>query len=51
MPKNKPGSLSWKDSVDLMAYLLFYGGFPLGRTELSDNLEHLRQIQILAQRP
>ena len=50
MPKNKPGSLSWKDSADVMAYLLFYGGFPLGLAELSDNLENLRQIQILAHR-
>ena len=48
MPKNRPGSLSWKDTVDVMAYLLFYGGFPLGRTELTDRLEGLQGIQIAA---
>ena len=51
MPQNRPGSLNRSATVDVVAYLLFYEGLPLGRAELSDQLETLKQIQILAQRP
>jgi S-disulfanyl-L-cysteine oxidoreductase SoxD len=51
MPQNKPGMLTRKDVVDVVAYILSFGGVPLGRTELSDRLEALRKIQIVAYRP
>ena len=50
MPQEKPGSLTRKDVVDVVAYILSFGGFPLGRTELTDRLEGLRQIQIVPYR-
>jgi cytochrome c len=50
MPQDKPGSLTRKDTVDVVAYLLFFSGFPLGRTELTDRMEALQQIQIAAYR-
>ena len=42
MPSDRPGILTRKDSVDVVAYLLFSGGFPFGRAELSDELEDVR---------
>ena len=51
MPTDKPGILTRKDTVDVVAYLLFYGGFPLGRTELSDRKEDLQEIRLLANKP
>jgi mono/diheme cytochrome c family protein len=46
MPQDKPGMLTRKDVVDVVAYLLSFGGFPLGPTELTDRLEGLQEIQI-----
>ena len=51
MPQEQPGSLNRKATVDVVAYMLLQSGFPLGRTELSDRLEALREIQIVAYRP
>jgi hypothetical protein len=51
MPQNKPGMPTRKNVVDVVAYILSFGGFPLGRTELSNRLEALRKIQIVAYRP
>ncbi len=51
MPQDRPGSLHRQATVDVMAYLLLRNGFPLGRTELTDRLEALREIQIVAYRP
>jgi len=50
MPTGKPGILTRKDTVDVVVYLLSFGGFPLGRAELNDRLEDLREITILAYR-
>ena len=50
MPTDKPGILTRKDTVDVVAYLLFYGGFPLGRAELSERVEDLREITIVPYR-
>ena len=47
MPQDRPGSLDRKRTVDVVAYLLLQSGFPLGRSELSDRLEHLRTTQIV----
>jgi hypothetical protein len=51
MPQEKPGSLNRQATVDVVAYMLLQGGFPLGRTELTDRLEGLREITIVAYRP
>ena len=51
MPTDKPGILTRKDTVDVVAYVLFYGGFPLGRAELSDRKEDLQEIRLLANKP
>jgi hypothetical protein len=51
IPMDKPGILTRKDTVDVVAYLLFYGGFPLGRAELNDRKEDLREIRVLANKP
>ena len=48
MPQNQPGVLKRSESADIVAYLLFQGGFPFGAAELSDRLDDLRQIRILA---
>lgn len=34
MPPEKPGTLSRQDNVDILAYMLWYNGLPLGNTEL-----------------
>ena len=34
MPPDKPGMLSRQDNVDILAYMLWYNGFPLGTAEL-----------------
>jgi hypothetical protein len=51
MPGDRPGSLNRKATVEVVAYLLFQGGFPLGRTELTDRVQDLREIAIVAYRP
>ena len=48
MPQERPGSLNRTATVDIVAYLLFRSGFPLGGTELTDRLEGLQEIQIAA---
>lgn len=37
MPQDRPGSLTRRAAVDVVAYLVFEGAFPLGRAELSDS--------------
>jgi S-disulfanyl-L-cysteine oxidoreductase SoxD len=51
MPQDRPGSLTRQAAVDVMAYLLLKNGFPVGRAELGDRFEDLREIQIVAYRP
>jgi S-disulfanyl-L-cysteine oxidoreductase SoxD len=50
MPQERPGSLPRKDTVDVIAYLLFKSGFPFGREELTDRLDDLRGITIVPYR-
>ena len=50
MPQDRPGSLRRKDTVDVMAYLLFKSGFPLGNRELTDRLDGLQEIAIVPSR-
>lgn len=35
MPPEKPGSLSRRDNVDILAYMLWYNGLPLGSEALA----------------
>ena len=51
MPQQKPGSLSRSDNVDIVAYLLWIGGFPLGDRDLTTQREALREIRFLARQP
>ena len=51
MPMNRPGSMRRGDVVDVVAYLLLQGGFPPGPTDLTDRLDALQQIRLLAQKP
>ena len=50
MPQDRPGSLIRRDTVDVVAYLLFQGGFPLGPTELTTKFDDLQEIRIRAHR-
>ena len=50
MPQNRPGSLTRQSTVDVVAFMLFQGGFPLGPTELTTRLDDLQGIHILAHR-
>ena len=44
MPPDKPGSLSRAANVDLLAYMLWYNGLPIGRTPLGTEQAVLEQI-------
>jgi hypothetical protein len=48
MPKNDPGSLSWEDYADVVAYLLRLNGMPTGREELPADSVRLKDIRIQA---
>ena len=50
MPQDRPGSLNRRQVVDVVAYLLFQGGFPFGRTELTTRLDDLQEIRIRSHR-
>lgn len=50
MPQERPGSLNRTTTVDIVAYLLFKSGFPLGRTELTDRLDGLQEVAIVPYR-
>jgi mono/diheme cytochrome c family protein len=44
MPPDKPGSLSRAESVDLLAYILWYNGLPIGETPLGTEQTVLEQM-------
>ena len=46
MPKNEPGSLSDREYVDVMAYLLKMNGMPAGKSELPVDSTALSKIRI-----
>src|SRR5918993_1384705 len=50
MPQDRPGSLNRRQVVDVVAYLLFQGGFPFGRTELTTRFDDLQEIRIRSHR-
>ena len=45
MPPEKPGSMSLEQSVDILSYLLWYNGLPLGEQELAASQELLTRLQ------
>jgi cytochrome c len=51
MPRDKPGMLTRKEVVDVVAYLLLEGGFPFGRTELTTRFNDLQEVRILSHKP
>jgi len=51
MPADKPGSVSAQDNADIVAFLLSKNGFPAGEAELPPQLEILKTIKIVTQKP
>ncbi|HLA88993.1 MAG TPA: cytochrome c [Gemmatimonadaceae bacterium] len=51
MPPTDPGVLNRAQTVDVVAYVLFFNKFPAGNTELAREAEVLKQIRIEATRP
>ena len=41
MPPDKPGNLSRQENVDILAYMLWYNGLPLGGTPLATDRDVL----------
>jgi S-disulfanyl-L-cysteine oxidoreductase SoxD len=46
MPFLKPGTLSRQQTADIVAFVLYFNGFPVGSTELSTRAEVLQDIRI-----
>ena len=46
MPADRPGTLSDRQSADILAYILQVNKFPSGATELSANPERLKQLMV-----
>jgi mono/diheme cytochrome c family protein len=44
MPQTDPGSLTWQQTADLVAYILQAGKFPAGRSELRGDEQALKEI-------
>ena len=51
MPLSKPGKLSRDVNSDITAYMLNFGQFPAGQTELPRDTQLLKQIKIEATKP
>ncbi len=51
MPLNNPGTLSRRQAVDVLAYVLSVNGIPPGSTELPGESARLKQILFQAARP
>lgn len=45
MPPEKPGTLSPQDNVDILSYVLWYNGLPLGSTPLGTERDTLAGMQ------
>ena len=48
MPATAPGSLSEQQTADILAYMFSMAKYPAGTTELSSNVEPLKQISLTA---
>ncbi len=51
MPQDDPGSLSRQQNVEVLAFMLSYGGYPDGETPLPTQTDALRGIKLLAINP
>jgi len=51
MPQDSPGSLSRQQTADILAFVLFKGGFPAGEKELAREAEILKGIRFEATKP
>jgi len=51
MPQDNPGSLSRQQTADVLAFVLFRNGFPVGKTELAREAEVAKQIRFEQNRP
>lgn len=51
MPQNAPGSMSCKETADVMAFLMQANGFPAGARDLPRQAGFLRTIVYEANRP
>src|SRR5579863_5150508 len=50
MPEGRPGTLSRQQNADILAYMLAFNQFPVGKTELQKDTELLKQIRFEAQK-
>jgi S-disulfanyl-L-cysteine oxidoreductase SoxD len=51
MPQNAPGKLTKQQVADVLAYALSMNKFPAGKTELSKQVEFLKEIRFEANKP
>jgi S-disulfanyl-L-cysteine oxidoreductase SoxD len=51
MPQNAPGKLAKQQVADVLAYALSMNKFPSGKTELSKQVEFLKEIRFEARKP
>jgi mono/diheme cytochrome c family protein len=51
MPANNPSALTRAQKADVLAYMLYRGGYPTGEMELPQQTEFLKAIGFLAQKP
>ncbi len=47
MPFKTPGTLNRQQTADLVAFILYFNGYPAGQAELSTKAEVLQDIQIV----
>ena len=50
MPLNAPGSVSRQDIADIVAYILQFNQFPVGKEELPREVQAMKQILFKASR-
>ena len=48
MPENDPGKLSRRQCADIVAYMLKFGQFPVGQTELPSEIGAMKDIRLEA---
>jgi mono/diheme cytochrome c family protein len=51
MPMNSPGTLNRQQTADVVAYILRFNQFPVGKEELSREVQAMKEIVIKASRP
>jgi cytochrome c len=51
MPKNSPGSLPLETCIDIVAFMLESNDMPVGRAELTTDIDTLAEIVFTAKRP